>query len=271
MPDSKPYKHAGRIIRTEIRTSAPAQNVWAAWTDPQKIAQWFTDGAEGEPRTGTTFWWIFERFNLRIPYEVLDAVPNERFVLKGEMPGRPPGILEITIRKEGGETVMTLVNSGFQEGAQWDEEFEGIHSGWKMASAILKLYLENYFGRSKVQMLVMRPANFTPERLTPFFRNTDQLSRWLTTSGGIGAPGSACALSLQSGDKLTGTVLADTGREITLGWKEIDGTLELKAFSMGPEMRMICLRALSWNLESDRANQIEIQMAQALDRLAAAL
>jgi hypothetical protein len=120
-------------------------------------------------------------------------------------------------------------------------------------------------------MFAMRPANFTPEKLAPFFRSAAQLSRWLTTSGTIGAPGSACTLALQSGEKLTGTVLADTGREITLSWKEIEGTLELKAFSMGPEMRMVCLRALSWNMDAARAKHLEEKMAQSLDRLTAIL
>jgi uncharacterized protein YndB with AHSA1/START domain len=264
-------EHKGRVIRTELRTTAPPEHVWAAWTDPARIAQWFTDGAEGEPRAGTIFWWIFDRFGYRIPYQVLEAIPNERFVLKGEMQGRPPGILEITIRREGGRTVMTLVNSGFLEGAEWDEEFQGIDSGWNMATAALKLYLENYYGQPKTQMLAMRPAQFTMAQLGPYYRRAEHLAKWLTASGGIGPVGSPCALVLRGGMKVTGIVLVETGREVAVTWNEIRGTLELKAFSMGPDKKMVCLRGVGWGLDAARAKSIEEGMSAALGRLAAAL
>lgn len=271
MSEASKFEHKGRMVRVEFTTSAPAEKVWAAWTDPTKIAQWFTDGASGEPIPGTMFTWTFDRFNYVIPYEVVDAVPNERFVLKGEIPGRPPGFLEITIRKEAGQTRVQLVNSGFLEGGEWDEEFAGIDSGWKMAMAILKLYVENYFGLAKAMALAMRPAQFTMEQLRPCFREPVKLARWLTSSGGVGRVGEAYEFALRDGTKATGRVLADTGREATLSWDEIRGTFELKSFSMGPAMRMICVRALSWEGDPARTKKIEEEMAAALDRLAEAL
>ena len=44
-------------------------------------------------------------------------------------PKSGPFLLEVTIAREGGETVVTLVNSGFLDGSQWDEEFEGHRLG----------------------------------------------------------------------------------------------------------------------------------------------
>ena len=43
--------------------------------------QWFTDHAEGEAKIGGTLTWIFEKFDYRFPYEILDARPAERSVL----------------------------------------------------------------------------------------------------------------------------------------------------------------------------------------------
>ncbi len=33
------WKHEGRIIKTEIRTTADPQRLWEAWTDPEKLCQ----------------------------------------------------------------------------------------------------------------------------------------------------------------------------------------------------------------------------------------
>ena len=136
----KPIEHIGRDIRAEIRTKATPQEAYDAWADPEKIAPWFPDRAEGKAESGRTITWILDKFNYRIPYEVLIARPGEKFAIRwNPPPGMNPGILEVTISKEGGETVVRLVNSGFREGAEWNDEFEGIDSGWRMSLALLPL------------------------------------------------------------------------------------------------------------------------------------
>ena len=138
-PESKPIEHLGRIIRAEIRTKASPQQAYDAWADPEKIAHWFPDSAEGRAEPGATITWVFDTFNYRVPYEVLVAQPPEKFTVRwNPPPGMNPGVLEVTISKEAGDTVIRLVNSGFREGAQWDDEFEGIDSGWRMSLAKLK-------------------------------------------------------------------------------------------------------------------------------------
>jgi uncharacterized protein YndB with AHSA1/START domain len=123
-------------MQVEMRTAASPRQVWDAWTDPEKIAHWFVDRAQGRPEVGTIFTWIFEKFGYEIPYEVVAAEPGKRFALGGEIPGRGPFLLEVTIVREGGETLVTLVNSGFLDGSRWDEEYEG-SSGWRGALAVL--------------------------------------------------------------------------------------------------------------------------------------
>ena len=270
-PEKKPIEHTGRILRAEIRTTATPQQAYEAWADPGKIADWFPDRAEGKAEPGATITWIFDKFNYRIPYEVLIAQPAERFAIRwNPPPGMNAGILDVTISKEGGETVIRLVNSGFREGAEWDEEFEGTDSGWRMALALLKHYLENYFGVSRASFLVMRPAEFSFEQLLPLHRTEAGLKKWLTKSGGFGDAGENFALELQEGGRASGRVLARSKRETTLGWDEIHAVLELKAFSMGPQ-KMLCVRACGWGLSAERARELEAQMERALERLAAVL
>lgn len=269
MPKDEHQEHRGRVIRTEFRTTATPQQAWEAWADPEKIAQWFTDRATGEAVPGGTITWYFDRFNYVIPYEVLEAVPGERFSIKWSGPGRV-GILEVIIERDGGETLVRLVNSGFQEAAEWDEEYEGVDSGWRTALAILKYYLENHFGQPKADFLALRPASFSYEQLRPYFLEPTKLAQWLTKSGSMGASGEACHLTLRNGGELNGRVLAITKWEVALSWEEIAGTLELKGFSMGPQ-RMVGIRGLSWKLPPAEMKQVEDRMGTALERLAGLL
>jgi uncharacterized protein YndB with AHSA1/START domain len=267
MTQEKNFDHKGRMIRAEIETSATPQQAWEAWADPEKIAQWFTDRASGEAKPGATMTWFFDKFGYALPYKVVDAEPGKLFVLKWEAQGNV-GILEVRIERRGGSTLVKLVNSGFREDAAWNDEYEGVVSGWEMALAILKYYLENHFGRNKTTILVLRPASFTYERLLEYFREELKLARWLTASGSIGKVGDSCQLKLRNDATLNGQVLAVTQREVTVSWKEIGGTFELKGFSMGPQ-RMLGVRVFTWRLNLLEAKKIENQMEAAVERLAA--
>ncbi len=268
MADEKKFDHQGRTIRAEIETSATPQQAWEAWADPEKIAQWFTDRANGEAQAGATMTWFFDKFGYALPYQVVDAEPGKLFVLKWQPPQGNAGILEVRIERQGGTTLVKLINSGFRDDAAWNDEYEGVASGWRMALAILKHYLENYFGHCKTTILVLRPASFGYEQLREYFLEQAKLARWLMASGSIGKVGDSCHLKLCDDGPLTGEVLAVTQREVTISWKEIGGTLELKGFSMGPQ-RMLGVRVFSWRLDALEAKKIEKQMEGAVQRLAA--
>ena len=202
---------------------------------------------------------------------MLIAQPDEKFAIRwNPPPGLNPGILEVIISKEGGETVVRLVNSGFREGAEWNDEFEGTDSGWRMALALLKHYLENYFGTGRNSFLVMRPAEFSFEQVAPLQRTEGGLKKWLTKSGEYGEVGESYSLELQEGGKASGRILAKTNRETALSWDEIHGVLELKAFSMGSQ-KFLCVRGCGWGLRAEKAKELEGQMERAVDRLAGAL
>ena len=267
----KPVEHRGRRMQQEIRIHATADQVWEAWADPVKISQWFTDRAEGYAEPGATVTWIFEAFNYRIPYQVLRAEPGKSYAIRWEPPpGRDPGVLEVTLAQQGGETTLRLVESGFREGAEWDEEYEGTCSGWTMALALLKHYAENFFGQPRGSWLLLRPAVYTAERNLPLQRTADGLARWLTRAGALGAVGESCRLALQSGETLSGRVLAFTKSETCVSWDEVHGALEFKAFAMGPQ-KMIGLRASAWAGGAARLEAARVSMEAALDRWVAAL
>lgn len=268
---TRSIEHSGRKMEFTISTSASPDKAYEAWADPEKIAQWFTDKAEGKAEVGATMVWMFDKFNYRIPYEVIAAEPGKRFAIRwAPPPGRPPGVLEVTIEAQGGSTLIRVVNSGFLEGAEWQNEYEGTHSGWQMALAVLRHYLENYFGQPRRSFLAMRPAVYTSEQLLPLQRTADGLAKWLTTSGGIGAIGESVNLALRGGGIISGKVLALTKSETEFSWTEERGILGLKAFPVGAQ-KMIGVHGCGWGMTPPRAKELEEQMERALEFLARTL
>ena len=260
----------GRVMQKEMTTRAAPREVWEAWADPTKLAQWFTDGAEGEAKAGGSMTWIFEKFGYRFTYEVLEARPEERLVLTVTPPGRSlPWLLEIDIEQAGGRTVLKLVQSGFGEGAEWEDEYQGINSGWVMALAVLKHYLENYFGRTRHHALVMLPVEYSSSQLRPFYREEPSLAKWLTKAGGIGEPGTPYELTLKNDERLAGEVLANTATEVQLSWTEIEGALALKAFSLGSQ-KVLAIDVVTWAGKGP-LDEIAHTMESSLERLKSAL
>lgn len=258
--------------RRELRTDAAPEQVYRAWADPEIIAGWFADRAWGKAEPGGELVHYFEAFGMEMKHRVLEAEPPHRLLLEGKSPAGEPFRQEIRIRHEGGETVLQLVHSGFSGDADWDEEYEGVDSGWKLALAVLRHYLENHFERPKSTLFLGRRADFSWDRLKDLFRSEEGLGKWLTTGGSLGETGTEAKLDLQDAGSLSGEVLADSGREIALEWQEIDGVLELKAFGGGPWPKTLALRASSWaDDREERLRRAKPALQAALDRLAARL
>ena len=257
-----------------LRTTASPMEVWQAWAEPEHVARWFADAAHGTPEAGGELVHVFDRFGMEMSYRVLAAEPGERLVLEGRTPSGEAFRQEVVIERDGGETVLHLVHSGFGDpDADFADEYEGMDSGWKLAFGLLRHYLEEHFGEDRQVFFAMRPASFEYDDLQPHFRTADGLAGWLTTGGSLEgkAVGDPVRLELAGGGTRTGRLLADSGRELAVSWGEIDGALELKAFDMGPQGRAVCLRGCGWGMEPDEARRVEGGMEAALDRLVALL
>ncbi len=226
------------------------------------------DAAAGEAKAGGTKTWFFDKFGYVLPYKIVNAVPGKRIVFKWEAPQGKPGMLEVRIERERGATMVRLINSGFREDAAWDEAYQGVNSGWKMARAILKFYLENHFAQKKSALFIFHPANFTYDEALKYSLEAAKLAQWLTIAGAIGKAGDACELRLRDAGILTGRVLAITSCAVTVSWDKIGGVLERKAFAMGPQ-RLASLRGYSWCLNARALAALEQKMHRAVERWAA--
>jgi len=251
--------HHGRVIDTSIRLKTTPMRAWQAWADPQHIANWFVDRAEGQATPGGTMKWFFDTFGYALDVPIVEAEPGRTFVTAGDQPGPDalPYLMEITITKDGDETVMHLVNSGFSTDPKKDDDFNGVVSGWAAALARLKVWLEHYPLRTRHHDLVVRPAEFTWEGLRPFYATAEARARWMEPDVPAG-----------------GRVLCDTGAELILALDDRDGTVDLKAFTMGPQ-RMVGLDLSVWPegsafalcASADRVEETKARLNRALDRL----
>ncbi|MBL8769729.1 MAG: SRPBCC domain-containing protein [Planctomycetes bacterium] len=245
-------KHHGRIVDKEIVIRATPARVYSAFADPRAIARWFVDAAEGVAKPGELMTWIFRDMNFRLPVPILEAKPNSEFVTGGEIPGRLPALMEVLIRPHGadaGSTTVRLVNSGFADGAPWDEEYQGVDSGWTMALATLKHSLEHHPDQDRTHVMAMQPAAVDMGRLRALYTTAAGLQSWLgddvRIDGGKLVVGGSYELRSPGLGPMSGRVLADSGREVLLEWRERSAVLGLKAFSAGPA-RMICLDFSTW-------------------------
>ena len=263
--------HQGRSMEMEMRTSADPLDVWNAWADPGKISQWFADSAEGWAHKGAEVTWIFDEFGYRIPYQVVESIPGECLVFGGEMQGRPPFLLEVRIKREAGETVVKLVNSGFLDGGSFDEEYEGVVSGWTLALAMLKYYVEEHYGENKQTILIMREADVDLDRLRPWYTEPELMNQWLTsTADGPLRDGQPYRFVLKNGTPVSARVAKMSKREVATIWPDQSAFVELKGWTAGPK-KIIAIRITCWNPDEGFMAHARAETSAALDRLAAAL
>ena len=251
-------KHHGRVIDTSIRINTSPRKAWDAWADPQQIANWFVDRAEGEAKAGSTMKWFFEAFNYKLDIPIIEAEPGRTFVTGGgPQPGSGglPYLMEITIAKDGDATVMNLVNSGFSESPEKHGTFRDTESGWKCALLTMKVWLERYPELKRRRTIVMRAKPHSPDRRHELYATANGRRQWLAPD--IPADGE---------------VLIDTGTEVMLDWPSEHSLLGLKSFDMGPQ-QMVALDLSVWSTFAPAADAAsatadrEARLNRALDRL----
>lgn len=132
------------------RIAAPPAKVYEAWTDPQKIMQWFGPdpcemiSAETDPRVDGRYRMVFRTLPDGEIHDVSgtysDVVPNERLTFSWTwvtMPERTSRVT-ITLKPDGVGTLLTLFHEQF-----FDEPARDRHNqGWSGTMEKLARYLE---------------------------------------------------------------------------------------------------------------------------------
>ena len=133
------------------RFNAPPEKVYAAWTDPKKVAVWMGPAeiavlhAECDARVGGHYRWVMKKPDTDEKHDVSgvyrEVVPNKKLVFTWAWKSTPEreSLVTIELTPDGAGTVMTFKHEQF-----FDEEARDRHNGgW--TSAFEKL--ENYLSR----------------------------------------------------------------------------------------------------------------------------
>jgi uncharacterized protein YndB with AHSA1/START domain len=256
----------GRTVEVEIVTRAHPARVWEALTDPARIVEWFADRAQGEVEESGLVTWSFDQLGSDMSFRVLHVSGKSRMVLQGE--GSTRGRLEINVGLAHDGTRVTLTHENLPED-QWDADYQALTSGWRVALAVLRYYVEFHFAEPRRGFFVLRSGRFPLGRLQTLFRDPAGLQEWLTDGGSMGTPGGRVHLALKNGETLRGDMLADAGTDLALAWDEIGGVLQLRTLAVPHERdaRSVCAMGWGWRLNAERAKQIEQYLVGALERL----
>ena len=145
---------SGLITRPSLtlkrRLNARPEKVYAAWTDPQKIARWFgpgsvkagTERASIDARVGGRYRVSFdtesgEHFEVGGVYR--ETVPNQRLVFSWAWHTTPEreSLVTVSLKPDGDGTLLTLTHEQFFDEAARD----GHQPGWNGALDKLRNFL----------------------------------------------------------------------------------------------------------------------------------
>ena len=147
-------------FRVAVRIARPVHDVFEAVADPDQLSRYFTTGgAKGRLERGAVVTWDFADFPGAFPVEVVEAVPDERIVLRwdaneGEAPNLEGAEFEVAPYKtnvtmtfssldNGTRTLVEIAEEGWRETDGALQASYGNCQGWSQMLCALKAWLEH--------------------------------------------------------------------------------------------------------------------------------
>ncbi len=135
-------------FKVSAHIGKPVGEVFEAVADPDKLSRYFTTGgAQGRLETGATVTWDFHDFPGAFPVEVVEAVPNERIVLRWEANESGPPEGGEGVASAGYKTKVTMTFTSLEDGRTLVEIAE---EGWRETPGGLKASYGNCMGWSQM-------------------------------------------------------------------------------------------------------------------------
>ena len=133
-----------RSVVKEVFVAATPDQVWQALTDARELARWFPVEARVEPGVGGSIWISWgEGAGGEAPITAWE--PGRRLEWT-EQRGPVKIAVDFQLTAQAGGTLVRLVQSGFGDGPEWDDEFHMVQGGWAYFMAHLQWYLERHHG-----------------------------------------------------------------------------------------------------------------------------
>jgi uncharacterized protein YndB with AHSA1/START domain len=218
----------GRRIEVALEIPASVEAVWKALTDPAELVRWFPLEADVTPGVGGRVRWSWAESS--VSEAGIEAwEPGKRLVLSEQVnlgdhatpeEGRQASgrVMEFTLERREGKTVLRLVHSGFGADADWENElYDGVQRGWTFELRALRHYLGAHAGRPRLVSWVRHPFRSSLEDAW----HTLMSPRACLAAGSIEGlrEGDPYAISAATGDRFEGVVL------VHIPGKQFSGTV----------------------------------------------
>ena len=150
-----------RWIAVEAEVPGTPEQVWKAIATGPGISAWFVPSTVEERAGGLATANFGPGMDATATLTVWD--PPHRYVSESKDispdPNAPTVASEWTVEaKSGGTCVVRVVHSLFTEGDDWDNQLEGLESGWPSFFRILRLYLQHFPGQPSSAFAAMGMA-----------------------------------------------------------------------------------------------------------------
>jgi uncharacterized protein YndB with AHSA1/START domain len=133
-----------REVVKEALIAATPDEVWQALTDARELTQWFPAEARVSPGVGGAIWLSWgDGAGGEAPITAWE--PGRHFQWT-ESRGPVKIAIDFHLTPHESGTVVRLVQSGFGDGPEWDDEFHMVSGGWAYFIAHLQWYLERHKG-----------------------------------------------------------------------------------------------------------------------------
>lgn len=195
-------------FRLEQRVHAPLDRAWEACATARGLERWQADEVRGEATPGGSLELAWPALGTSLSIRVTTFVEREKIVFDS-----------------GGSCVRLLLAPERvvleHEGLEPGDDVEGVASSWRLSLALLAHALEAHAGQDRHTVWMLNKARTTADAAHAFFSDAAALGTWLGSGAGVGEPGSPVALACPWGDRIGGTVLANTpGRDVAVSWRE---------------------------------------------------
>jgi len=129
-------------IKTALQISKPANEVFEAITDPEKMSNYFISQGSAKMEQGRKILWRFPEFDSEFPIRV-DKIEQDKYIsFYWEMDGIDLLVEIFLTQRDGDATLVTVTEksrNNDEAGIKW---LMGNTEGWANFLACLKAYLE---------------------------------------------------------------------------------------------------------------------------------
>jgi uncharacterized protein YndB with AHSA1/START domain len=143
-----------RFVAVETEVPGTPEQVWQAIATGPGITAWFVPARIEEGEKGSVVLDFGPGMESKAEIQVWD--PPHRMVAQnseGMGPGSPTVADEWTVEaKAGGTCRVRVVHSWFASTDDWDQQYEGVETGWPQFFRILKSYLVHFRGQACTQV-----------------------------------------------------------------------------------------------------------------------